>query len=203
MSKHRIKEIRQRKKVSQERLGALIGRDKWFIYRLETGGQKLDLEIAQKIADALDVTLAEVVGVASAKDNGGNGALPSVGIGMSEDVTAYEPAPGDPLSAHVGDNRYLYRVDTDVLDLSGIRAGDIVVVDGGAEACAMRTPLQPVRVRYHPAGQFMEPISLLRLLVPPRLLITNGSRANHPSLDMERDDAHIVGVVTAVHRRLG
>lgn len=63
MIKHRIKEIRERRRLSQERLGTLVGRDKWFVYRLETRGQKLDLETAQKVAAALECTVSELMGL--------------------------------------------------------------------------------------------------------------------------------------------
>ena len=48
----------------------------------------------------------------------------------------------------------------------------------------------------------MQPVTLLRQFVPPRLLITNSSVANQPSIDMDKEDAHIVGVVISIHRDL-
>ena len=77
----------------------------------------------------------------------------------------------------------------------------IVQVNDSREAVQAVKPLQAVRVLYHPPGEFEKAISLLRLFVPPRLLITNSSVKNLPSLDADADDAHIIGVVEGGYRK--
>lgn len=196
MVSHRIKELREMRGMSQERLGALIGRSKSVISRLEDGTTQLDLKITSKIADALGVSLAEVLNI---ETSGGPRLAPD---GLAEDLKPYTALADDSLmSVNRGPNKSLYQVQTNAVELSGIRRGDIVEMDDSAEACRRVVPLQVVRVLYHPPNSPNRAFELLRLYLPPRKLITNSGSADAPTLDMQLDDAHIVAVVSAIHPR--
>lgn len=191
MVEHRIKELRERRGWSQEHLGSLIGRSKSVISRLEDGSTRLDLEVAKKVAAALNVTLAEVLGIS---DEDG------YSTGLEDDGARYVADPGDPLQAFVtSPNRYLFRVDSDAVDKAGIRRGDVAIIDDSATACSAVRALQVVLVMHHPEDGG-NAVSLLRQFVPPDLLITNSSTSNAKSLDRIKDDATIVGVVIGSHR---
>lgn len=168
---------------------------KWDVSRLETGATQLKLDVAQRIAKALNVSLADVVGVT-------NGDKPPAGF--SDDMVPYEAGPSDPFARLAGDNRYLMQATSDCLDLAGISKGDVLVADGSEAACRKPPALAAVRVQYHPdPNDPMHAVTLLRQFLPPRLVITNSSRENAPALDLSTDDAQILAVIISVHRRLG
>lgn len=197
MIDHRIRYLREQRHLSQEALGELVQKTKHQISRIEKGETKLDLSTARRIAKALDVTLAEVVG-AEAED-----AAPDAPTGFSDELIPYQHQHGDPLAGLQGGNRYLFTVDTDVMSEARVYRGDVVVIDIGAERVAKVQALDLVQVRLHAKDDFMKPLTLLRQFVPPRLLITNAKAGNLPSINMEDEDAHIVGVVVGSHRRMG
>lgn len=190
MTKHRIKALRDAAGLSQEQLALAIGRTKSVISRIEAGITGLDLDTAQKIADTLNVPLADVLGI------GTPSAAPA--RGFSEDVT---PFAGDTLdSVPLAPNEYRYTVNTSVVENAGIRAGDTVTVNDSAAAVAAVEPLDVVVVLYHHPADTEKATHLLRQFVPPSLLITN-ARDNARSIDTAREDAHIVGVVTSIKKR--
>lgn len=196
MVSHRIKELRELRGMSQERLGALIGRSKSVISRLEDGTTRLDLDITSKIAEALNVSIAEVLNI---ETSGGPRLAPD---GLAEDLKPYMGGPDDNLrSVSRMPNKKLYQVQTNAAELSGIRKGDVVEIDESADACRRVAPLQAVRVRYHPPGSPDRAFELLRLFLPPRKLITNSSSVDAPTLDLHLDNAIIAGVVSAIHPR--
>lgn len=56
----RIKELRERKKLTQEKLAEKVGLDLQTISRIETGYYFTSFENLEKLADALDVTMADL-----------------------------------------------------------------------------------------------------------------------------------------------
>jgi transcriptional regulator with XRE-family HTH domain len=195
---YRIIELREKRAWTQEVLGTRIGRTKWQISRLESGKTRLDLDTARKLAGIFEVPLSELLDAEPI----GTASVAGRAAGLAEELVPYIPAPGDPMSAFLTPTRDLFRIDSDSLDKIALRRGDIVVVDYSQDAVTSVSPLAAVRVRLHPPDDFMRPVTLLRQFVPPRLLITNSSVANPPPIDMDRQDAHIVGVVISTHRDL-
>jgi len=59
----RLTEARKKKGFSQEHLGELIGVDKRIISRYETGKTEPSIEVARKLADALNVSLDHLTGL--------------------------------------------------------------------------------------------------------------------------------------------
>lgn len=175
----------------------MIGRSKSVISRLEDGTTRLDVTIAEKIAAALGVSVAEVLAIES------NGGPPLAPTGFADDLTPYHAGPGDALVRLAGQNQCLYTVATDAVAGAGVARGDVVVIDEGAEAVKRLRPLDVVRVLYHPPGEPERALELLRQFVPPSKLISNAApgAADAAVLDTGRDDAHIVGVVVSQHRR--
>lgn len=181
--------------LSQEGLGEKLGMTKFQVSRLENGETTLSVSTALRIADVLGVPLGELIGH---QDD------TSQASGFAEDVVRYEAVAegrADPLSGLAGENVYLFTVATDAIDLAGFPRGMVVQINDSRRAVQQVKPLQAVHVLYHPPSAPTRAISLLRLFVPPRLLITNSSVKNLASLDTEIDDAHIVGVVEGGYRR--
>lgn len=193
--RNNIRLIREGRGWSQEHLGSLVGLTKFQLSRLEAGETKLSIDAARKIARALGVTLADLVGEDEAKPS----------PGFSDEVVPYTLKADDPLAALQRGSLYLYSADTDALDKAGFPRGAVLQIDDSQTTVArvlQGRDVHAVRVRLHPPEDFMKPVSLLRQFVPPRLLITNSSKGNLPSIDMDEADAHIVGVVVGVYRRL-
>lgn len=193
MTATRIRELREAKGLTQDQLGAAVGTNKFKISRIEKGDTQLDLDLAVKIAQALDVSLAEVVGVER-----------DCGRGFDEDAEVYDAPATDPLHrlADAGQNRSLYRVKSNVLDEIGIRAGDILLIDISAGAIRSIKPLSIVVAQLYSARELLEATTLLRQYVPPSLLITNSRDENQPPISMATTDAHIKGVVISRHQNL-
>jgi transcriptional regulator with XRE-family HTH domain len=180
MIKHRIKEIRVNRGLSQADLGKLVFRSKSQISRIEAGAP-LDLDIAQKIANVLNVSLAELLGLDGSQD-------------YSNDVTRYTPSQTDVWALK---NRSYFVVETDALDYAGYKRGTIIEVNTSNEAVASLQPLDAVIVEFTVPGGRKKSL-LFRQFMPPALLITNCTKANARSIDIAKErTARIVGVVTA------
>lgn len=193
---NRIRELREARGWSQVYLGSLIGMGKSDVSRLENGKTQLKLDVAKRIADALDVSIAEVLALET------DASAPHGGFAESN-VEPYTPAPGDPFAGLQGENRYLMIAKDDALDCIGINAGDVLIVDDSPAACTNPPPLAAVRVQYHPdLSNPAKAISLLRQFIPPALAITNSSKGNSRSIDLSTEDAQILGVVKSTHRAL-
>jgi transcriptional regulator with XRE-family HTH domain len=195
MPQNRIKELRLQKRLTQDELGALIGVTQEHVGRLERSIRLLQVPVAERIAKALDTTVAEVLGI-EAND-------PPPPPGLSDDAVPYVAGNGDPFAMLQSDNRFLWTSTSDCLDNLRIHRGDVVVVNNSASAVKAVEALKPVLVRWCPNGDIDKPLTLLRQFVPPRLLITNSSSSNAPMLVIGEDEVQIVGVVEGAHRRLG
>lgn len=65
---NRIRELRKRARLSQQELGERVGLHQTQIGNLENGGRNLTIEWARRIARALDVTVADLLGDADNPD---------------------------------------------------------------------------------------------------------------------------------------
>lgn len=176
--------------MSQEQLALAIGRTKSVISRIEAGRTSLDLEIAQQIADTLNATLADVLGIST-------GGKPL--SGFAEDVTPYDAA--GPQYPALPPNQFRYLVATAACENAGVKPGDIVVIDDSAAAVGTVQSLDIVVVAYHHPQTPNKAAHLLRQFVPPSLLITNSGHDNARSIDVAREDASIMGVVVSIHKK--
>jgi transcriptional regulator with XRE-family HTH domain len=191
VSINQISRYRKAAGLSQEALGSRLGLTKFQVSRLENGDTALTVQTAMRMAEVLGVTIEQLVG----KEG-------EPATGFAEELAPYHSAGDDRLSqALTSSNVHLFTVETDAVDLGGYPRGMIVQINDSRRAVQAVKPLQAVRVLYHPPENGTRAVSLLRLFVPPRLLITNSSIRNLPSLDCDVDDAHIVGVVQGGYQR--
>ncbi|MEW2631770.1 helix-turn-helix transcriptional regulator [Streptomyces sp. NPDC048389] len=68
----RLREARLRARLSQERLGELVGADRKTIHRIETGTSDPGLGLLLQIADAVGVRLADLTRVSPARSTTGD-----------------------------------------------------------------------------------------------------------------------------------
>ncbi|MFN3625827.1 MAG: multiprotein-bridging factor 1 family protein [Hyphomicrobium sp.] len=189
-----IRRKRIEKGLTQAQLAELLGCDVSTISRYERDERTPSISTAEVMARELNSTIPEILGVPAT-----NGIGPA---GFSDDMVPYATASGDRLAALTGPNRSLWIIDNDVLDNIGMRRGAIAVVDDSQKARDELKPLQAVQVAYHSKSSPGKAVRLLRQFVPPGLIITNSSHGNLPSLDLNKDDAQIVGVIDSVHLQM-
>lgn len=195
MPENRIKEFRKARRLTLEQLAERVKVSQPHLSRLEANKRLLLVPLAERIAKELGASTSEILGLAPEDEPRTQGAI--------DELTPYKPKAEDPLDVLRIAGRRLYTVQTRALEKIGIHIGDVVAVDESDEGIRNVRPLQAVLVRL--SGQAEErsaPVALLRQFIPPRLLITNSASANGPSIDMDDEDAEIVGVVTDIHRRL-
>lgn len=194
MLHQKIKELREAAGWSQERLGDAIGLGPTAISKIENGRKLLRADEVQKIADALGVPISRLFGL-QPED------VENTVANLSDELVPYDARPGDPFATLETENRYLLTVACDSLSRIGIMRGDIVVVDGSANAVNNRKPQSAVRAQYHPeSGQPGRAVTILRQFYPPNLLVTNSTAGNAPPLFLDHDDVQVLGVIVSVHR---
>ena len=196
MAGYRIRQFREAKGLTQEQLGELVGRTKSTISRIEDGTTSLDLELARKIADALDTTLGAVLDIETP------GVYRPAGGFREHDVERWIPPANDPFAKLQGPHEYFMIAKSGALAKHGISRGDLLFVDDSAAACQSPPMLAPVIVHYNEdPGRSEHSVMLLRQYVPPSLLITNAGEKNERLIDMSIEAATIVGVVQWSKRR--
>lgn len=196
MAKLRIKELREAKGLTQEQLGDIVGRTKSTISRIESENPSLDIELARKIADALDTTLAAVLDIEMP------GVERPVGGFRESDVEPWVPPANDPFARLVDEHDYFMIAKSGALVKHGINQGDLLFVNDSAATCASPPALAPVIVQYNEdPGRSEHTVELLRQFVPPSLLVTNAGDRNERPIDMSVESAVIVGVVLWSRRR--
>lgn len=194
MAKNRIREIRKLHGLTVAQLADKTGISQPQLTRIEGAKRGLSIAVAERIAMALGVSPEEVLGLTKPAE-------PSAGLGFSEDLELYEPGPTDLPTPRQKLNVDPWRVKTSSLDRLGINPGDIVFVDVSAETVDNLQPLALVVVQiYDPDPNVMRAVTVMRQFVPPSLLITNSSGTNARSLDLERDEVAIKGVIIGSQR---
>lgn len=170
--------------MSQAQLAAAVGTTQPQIDRLEKGLRKLTVEWMQKLARALDVAPEDLIATA-------------VMAGLSEDAAPYtsgDPAVSPTALAMRGLAHFV--VKTNVVELAGIPAGTVVLLDMSPAAVeAVKTGDVVVAQVYDPDA-LDRATTVVRQFVAPALLVTNRRGANSAfSLDDAAFDAAIKGVV--------
>lgn len=191
---HRIEELRLARELTQEDVANAIGRNKWFISRLELGAQELDLPTAIQIANFFDVELSELVALTTT--------TPNRAMAFVADVKPYKPNAGEKPLVPTDQANSLYIIETNACANLGHQQGDVIEVKTDAKAVRSVQIGEVVVVNYHPPGESQSAKELLREFVPPNLLITNAKRGhNARSIDLSLEDAQIVGIVVGSPRK--
>lgn len=192
MRKNNVRTIRKQAGLTIEQLAAKVGISQPYLTRIESGGRRLSVQLAEQIAMALNSHVTDVLGV-----QGGQ-----IAAGLAEEAEAYTPQAGDDIALRARDNVVPWLVKSTSLDAVGIEPGMIVLVDVGTDAVENIKPLQFAVVQAYEAGS-LKATTVLRQFVPPGLLITNSRTANAVPFNTETDDVAIKGVIVGSYRRLG
>ncbi len=190
MRKNNIRALRKKRGLIIEQLASEVGISQPYLTRIESGGRRLSVQLAEQIAMALNTHVTEVLGVSGAE-------LP----GLAEDAETYTPQPGDEIALRARDNVVPWLVKGTALTAAGIDPGMIVLVDIGAEAVENVKPMQFVVAQAYVPGE-LQATTILRQFIPPALLITNSRTDNLASLNLDRDDVAIKGVIVGTYRRM-
>lgn len=186
MAKNRIRELRERKRITLEALAEKVGVTHGYLSRIERGKRGLSIPMAERIAMALDVHTSDVAGLKPDDE-------PAKG-GFKEDVEPYTPGAGEfRILAPKGENIVPWKVKGASLDRAGVLPGTVVFVNISAETVEQMKPLAKVLAqRFKPDGTAA---TELRQFLPPSLLVTNSHNDNREPLDMDVDDVHVRGII--------
>ncbi len=174
---NRIREIREAAGLTQEELAEKAGTTATQIWRLENEHVQLNVSWMARLAEALACTPSDLIA---------NAVLAEI-LGEVEEV---EP---DGVMVTIAKHRHLraYRVLARSVIKAGIKPGDTITVDESDLATANLQPLDVVLVEM---GR--NKTKMLRLFVPPDMLITHRGGANLAiTLDDPSAEPAIVGVV--------
>lgn len=191
MRRIRLRETRKERGLSVRALADLAGVDHATVSRIETGDRGMSVEMAEKLANALQTTPAHLLGI----DNGGHSG--ATAHGMSDDAEPYV-APDNPAESPITIRRAArdtieqFRIKTHALDALGYKPGDIVFVDIGQASVDGLEPGRCVVVQHY---SDIAAATKLRQFIAPALLITNSRRHNEVPLNIETDDVAIKGVI--------
>jgi transcriptional regulator with XRE-family HTH domain len=198
MRQNRIREYRMERGLTIDQLAELVGVSQPHMGRLERGERDLLVPVAEKIGQALNRTTVEILGF---EPEDGGLAVVALAAGLDDEARMYEHNPGDPLGGLQTATRQLWTCETDALDNLRIFRSDVLIVETDGDVLRKIAPLDAVLVRWPQPDAGLKPVLLLRQFIPPRLLISNSSRANVVPLDL--DDTVIIGVIKGAHRRMG
>lgn len=183
MTRNRIRELREGKGLTQEQLGKLVGRSKYVIGRIEEGKTPLKVEMARKLADALEVPLPDIFTEPRVSDFQEE-AAPYVSQGESQIIRAIRRRNLEP-----------WTIKSDSLEALGIRPGDMRLFDHGQEAVDSVRTGDVVIVQLYDRKDPMLATTVIRQFVAPGLIVTNRKGTN---LAMTLDNPSFEGVIKGV-----
>lgn len=179
---NRIRELREKKRLSTYKLAELVGTTQSTIHRLEAGQRKLTVEWMRRIADALGVQPADLI-------------APTILEKSDDDVTPHVPDDAVLRHALEGSNRQLWRVEGDVLDYLNIKTGGVIVADTTRRRLSDLQSGNVCVIQVYDVRDMRHPRTLLRQYIAPSLFITNSSKHNEQPIDAKRIDVNILGVI--------
>lgn len=187
---NKIRELRQARGWSMERLGELMGnRSVSAIARLEKAKSDLTVEDMILAADIFGVSWSELLGIDETKP--------------AADATELEPGSvATEFRLMPQPNERYFRVEAPALDAIGIEVGDLIIVDVGDGDRLEVQSLDALVIKR--GGSDMHS---LRQFIEPELFVTNSRSANDIPLTRSRDLIQIIGLITrriaSVHRAHG
>lgn len=182
---NRIRQWREYRGMTQAELAKKIGMSQPNFYRLETGDQRLTVEMMRKLAKALNVSPLDLLSAA-------------VCAGLANDVERAGPEgmADSVVRALAAKKMVPYTVLTSALERAGFEPGSMTIVDGRKEAIAAMKTGDAVIAEVREIGA-SESFTVLRQFVAPGLLTTNRAAGN-AVFDVASDDLQvsIVGIAT-------
>lgn len=195
MRQIRLREARKQKGMSVRALAELAGVDHTAISRIERGERGMSVEMAEKLANALNESTAHLLGIEQ-------GPVVSPAGQLSEEAEPYswpdtDQAAPIAIKRAARENIVTFLIKSGTLDNIDFRPGDIVFVDIGQAAVDSLKPSQCV-VAQHYSG--LSARTIVRQFIPPSMLITNSRTENGIGLNLETDDVAIKGVIIGQYK---
>lgn len=168
---NRIREIRQRKKMSAQELANLVGTAQSTIHRLETGQQRLTDIWMEKIARALNVEAIDLLVIANKIST------------FHEEVKFFE-------HGNVANDRHnsnvLFQVTSNSLDYLGFQVNEVRSFSiQQADLANVKTGDVVIHAIRDEAQKDKE-VLVLRQFVAPSLLVANSKSLNLPTIDINK-----------------
>ncbi len=183
MARNRIRELREAKGWPQEYLGKLVGRSKYVIGRLEDGTTPLKIDMARKVAEALDVSLPDLLTGPMVQD-------------FQEEAAIYVSESEQPLLRAISRrNLTPWTIKTDSLEAVGLRPGDMRIFDHSKEAVENVRTGDVVIVQLYDRNDPMQARTVIRQFVEPAMIVTNRLGTN---IAVRLDNPNFEGVIKAV-----
>ena len=181
---NRIRQIREKRGLTQAQLADRVGTTQPTIMRLENGKRRLTVEWMRKIAKALDVLPEELLSTA-------------VLAGLQEDARPYQSddkSISHPALAARGLAHFV--ITSDALQGAGLQPGTVILIDMTPGALQAMKTGDVIVAQAYDVGGGLTATTIVRQFVAPGLLVTNRQRANVAmSLDDPDYDIAIKGVM--------
>lgn len=180
---NRIRELREASRISSYELAERVGTTQSQISRLETGERRLTEDWMRRIARALNVAPSDLIATATMAE-------------FNEDIEPYRHAErpeSDIALQRLG--LAFFRVTSDVVELAGIHAGRVILIDMRPAAVAAVRTGDIVVAQVYAKADLLTARTVVRQFVAPSLLTTN-RRGNNMAIQMDGLDyeAAIKGV---------
>lgn len=183
MARNRIRELREAKGWTQAYLGKLVGRSKYVIGRLEDGTTPLKIDMARKLAEALDVTIPDLLTGPMVED-------------FQEEAAPYVSESESPLMRAIKRrNLSPWTIMTDSLDALGLKPGDMRIFDHSQEAVDKVRTGDVVIVQLYDREDPLKATTVIRQFIAPGLIVTNRAGTN---IAVTLDNPNFEGVIKGV-----
>ena len=192
--RERLKKLREKRGWTQQELADLMNVHNTTIQKLEGGKTDLTVAKMEKLAALFEVPVTEFFDNGSTKNRDKQGFLEPAS-------RPYTPPKGHAL-ASTANNKTLttYQLTENILDEINLLAGDILTFDMSSEAVKNVKSGDVVLVQLYDPDNFLKAVTMIRQFIWPALLITNSAANNQPTINMRREDAHIKGIMTSLHK---
>lgn len=188
--KKRLRELRNARGLSMEKLASMIGREKPLIYKLEHGLTRYNETVLNALARALEVSPMELL----KDEQDGDPAGPSMSM---QDAIPYEITQDSGALPPIADQQVLYEMKSLVLDQIGLFPGDILIIDISPNFLDILDDGDVVVAQAHEGDRTA---IIVRQFLAPSMLVSNSSGMNPPVINIRSEDVGIKGVMRSSHR---
>lgn len=187
---NRIRELREQRGLSAEKLAALVGTTQAQISRLENGQRRLTVDWMNRIASALGIKPQDLI-------------APAPVANFANDAELISSS--DPLltAAMSGSQRKIYKVLTAALERKGLEVDDRIIVDQSPVAVAAVKDGDLVVALAYDIADLGTPKLVLRQYLAPGVLVPNSRSTEFSTLDTIKHSAEIVGIILIPQRHNG
>ena len=189
--KKRLKQLRDERGLSMEKLASMIGREKPLIYKLEKGLTRYNETVLNALAKALEVSPMELL----KDEQDGDDIVPT--MGPLQDAIPYDANLNTGALPAIDSQQFVYELKSSVLDQIGLFPGDIIIIDISPDFLDGLSDGDVVVAQSYEGGVAT---TIVRQFVGPCMLVSNSSGTNPPIINIRSQDVGIKGVMRSSHR---